>query len=71
MEGEYIIDSVKINFLQSRLSWILVPEMAHADIYVESDVIERYQWDRDECGQGHFPYHDLSSRGRVSAYKFY
>ena len=44
---KYIIDSVKINFLQSRLSWILVPEMVYADIYVESDVIERYQWDRD------------------------
>ena len=44
---KYIIDSVKINFLQSRLSWILVPEMVYADIYVQSDVVERYQWDRD------------------------
>lgn len=44
---KYIIDSVKINFLQSRLSWILIPEIVYADIYVQSDVIERYQWDRD------------------------
>jgi hypothetical protein len=44
---KYSIDSVKINFLQSRLSWILIPEIVYADIYVQSDVIERYQWDRD------------------------
>ena len=44
---KYVIDSVKINFLQSRLSWILIPEIVYVDIYVQSDVIERYQWDRD------------------------
>jgi hexosaminidase len=44
---KYIIDSVKINFLQSRLSWILIPEVVYTDIYVQSDVIERYHWDRD------------------------
>ena len=46
-QEKYVIDSVKINFLQSRLSWILVPKLVFADIYVESDVVERYQWDRD------------------------
>jgi hexosaminidase len=42
----YQIDSIKINFLQSRLSWILIPELVYTDIYVESDVIERYEWRR-------------------------
>ena len=42
----YQIDSIKINFLQSRLSWILIPELVFTDIYVESDVIERYEWRR-------------------------
>jgi len=42
-ETEYKIDSVKINFLQSRLSWILVPKVVYADIYIESDVIERVE----------------------------
>lgn len=42
-EIPYQIDSVKINFLQSRLSWILVPEVVYADIYIESDVIERVE----------------------------
>ena len=46
-QEKYVIDSVKINFLQSRLSWILVPKLVFADIYVESDVVERYQWDSD------------------------
>ena len=42
----YKVDSVKINFLQSRLSWILVPELVWVDIYEESDVILRYEWER-------------------------
>ncbi|MEY2964004.1 MAG: hypothetical protein RL754_1265 [Bacteroidota bacterium] len=42
----YVVDSVKINFLQSRLSWILVPELVYADVYIEDDVIERYEWRR-------------------------
>ncbi len=40
------IDSIKINFLQSRLSWILVPEMVELDIYVEDDVLYRTEWFR-------------------------
>lgn len=40
------IDSIKINFLQSRLSWILIPELVNVDIYVEDDVIHRWEWTR-------------------------
>lgn len=42
----YIIDSVKINFLQSRLSWILIPEKVITDVYESEDQISRYEWER-------------------------
>jgi hypothetical protein len=42
----YIIDSIKINFLQSRLSWILIPEKVITDVYESEDQISRYEWER-------------------------
>ena len=45
-DAPMVVDSIKINFLQSRLSWILIPEKAYLDLYVESDVAHRYEWRR-------------------------
>ena len=42
----YVIDSIKINFLQSRLSWILIPEKVITDVYESEDQITRYEWER-------------------------
>ena len=42
----YVIDSIKINFLQSRLSWILIPEKVITDVYESEDQISRYEWER-------------------------
>ncbi|HAK70613.1 MAG TPA: hypothetical protein DCM15_04485, partial [Cryomorphaceae bacterium] len=38
------IDSIKVNFLQSSLSWIVIPETVYLDFYVQSDVLHRYEW---------------------------
>ena len=40
------IDSIKVNFLQSSLSWIVIPETVYLDFYVQSDVLHRYEWNR-------------------------
>ena len=45
-DAPMVVDSIKINFLQSRLSWILIPETVYSDFYVESDVVHRYEWHR-------------------------
>ena len=42
----YVIDSIKMNFLQSRLSWILIPEKVITDVYESEDQISRYEWER-------------------------
>ncbi len=42
----YAIDSIKINFLQSRLSWIVIPEKVITDVYESEDQISRYEWER-------------------------
>ena len=40
------IDSIKVNFIQSRLSWIVIPETVYIDLYVDRDVSHRYEWNR-------------------------
>ena len=40
------IDSIKVNFIQSRLSWIIIPETVYIDLYVDRDVSHRYEWNR-------------------------
>ena len=42
----YKVDSVKINFLQSRLSWILIPETVYVDVWEADDLTLRYEWHR-------------------------